>query len=35
MVKPVMPNQEIPLIPSKEVLGGPQLGQVLPCDIGF
>ena len=32
MVQPVMKNQDIPIVPSQEVLGGPKLGHVLPHD---
>ena len=31
MVKPVSPNHDLPLVPSKEVLGVPQLVHVLDC----
>ena len=35
MVQPVVPNQDIPLISSQKVLSRPQLGHVLPHDIGY
>ena len=35
MVQPVVPNQNLPLIPSKEVLGGPQIDHVLSCELGY
>ena len=34
MIQPVVPNQDIPLITSYKVLGRPQLGYVLPSDVG-
>ena len=34
MVQPVVPNQELPIIPSQKVLVRPHIGHVLPCDLG-
>ena len=33
MVQPIIPNQEIPLVPPQEFLGRPQLDHVLTRDI--
>ena len=34
MVQPVMPKQNLPIVPYQEVLGRPQLGHVLSRDLG-
>lgn len=34
MVQNVVPKQNLLPIPYQEVLGGQQLGRVLPCDLG-
>ena len=34
MVQTVVPNQDIPLTPSPKLLGVPQLGHVLPHELG-
>ena len=34
MVQPMMPNQDLLLVPSKEVLSRPQLDNVLSREIG-
>ena len=34
MVQPVVPNQELPIVPPQKVLGSPQIGYFLPCEIG-
>ena len=34
MVQPVVTNQEIPIVLSQKALGRPQLGHVLPCELG-
>ena len=33
-VQPVLPNQEFTLVPSQKVLGLPQIGHVLPRELG-
>ena len=35
MVQPVVPNQELPLIPSQKILGWPHLGHILPHELGY
>ena len=34
MVQPVVPNQKLHILLSQEILGGPQLVHVLPCELG-
>ena len=34
MVQLIMSNQYLPLFLSQDILGGPQLGHVLPIEVG-
>ena len=33
MVQPVVPNHNLPLVLSQEVLGVPQIGNILPSEL--